>query len=393
MLSGYDLSLDNSENLKLAELALKKTRKKDKPAKMFQLAQGGDDEAFVKIYEHYKPYVEYLYFNQAGATIDGIDTEELASAYKLALIESIREFDESEHSSARNLIKRNCLNNLSRMRAKLTKNGRGSVDKFVAMEEKPASVKTRTTDHTSVRVVGGEAEKTLTENYIDRLLSLLGVADRAWLMGYFKYQKLSDYARSLGVSKQNCSWRLKKIEELLLDKKQEVDSASSDYYEAKKNIKQIAKERGITRAEASHLIRLHNYIYNGGQYPEMKSFETSVAECVLTSREFSFFKATKVYSTYSFRNAYNNEYYENVQSATRQVSRAMSKFNVVADCIEDGEGASPLSKQEYEKMNRAEKAFYGAVYAYAIEGDLKPNISDKIKQSLMVANGESESAE
>ena len=62
MLTDYNLELANNKNLEIAERKLTLQRKRELPYEIFKKAQNGDDEAFLRIYEYYKPYVEYLFF-------------------------------------------------------------------------------------------------------------------------------------------------------------------------------------------------------------------------------------------------------------------------------------------------------------------------------------------
>lgn len=383
MLTGYDLELDNKKNLEIAERKLTLQRKRELPYEIFKKAQNGDDEAFLRIYEYYRPYVEYLFFKHGGAVVEGMDKEELAFTYKMGLIKAIQLYDKEVYGYMRTCIAGICLGNLDYLKMKIHRKGRDNVGEIVPIGNK-FDFGTSLTETSMWTIDGLEREdcREKTNNYIDRFLSLLDGGDRWWLTEYFKHQSLRGFAERLGVTYQNCSQKLKKIEEKLVSKKTFVDMIAGEYYYNGKTVGQISDERGMSRGEVCKAIRTHNYIYNGGDDSRAVSIEKIVAECVLDSDEYGYYRLSTEQPIARLKFAFKDNYKKFINPAIRQVNRATDKLNVVTEIIEVGSSASEEAKRIFSKMTGQEREFFSALYAYLVTGECKPVIEDSVKKIL-----------
>ncbi len=389
MLTGYDLTAINSQNLEIAKETLNKRVKNKNIEELIKKAQGGDESAFLQVYEYYKPYTEYLFFKHGGALVEEIDVEELSTMYKMALIKSIQVYDRSVYGAMSTCIAEHTLRNLNILIGIANSKGKGDVSEIVSMDTNLSKKNGYSSVDmiSSVRSYNENLNEVENETLVYRLLSLLDEKDRKWLQGYFESQRYSLYSNLIGLSRQRCCQIYDAIEAKLLKIKGKCDIIARDFYEENKSIGQIAEERGMKRAEVAYYVRLNNYIYNGGKLPKINDIKYSIAGCVLSSEEFEIFTKSMNRPAESLIDEYGVDSYQNViLPVVRKVKLAESKMNIVARYNECGKVKGDYAKKELQLMGENEKSFYALLYRYSYLGGDKPlmpkSASERLVKSL-----------
>ena len=359
---------------------------------LFRLAQSGDDEALVVIYEKYKPVLQYMYLKQKPYFNASLNINDIHECYESAYVSAINKYNPKYYNSFYA-----CLYNIVNSRISTLKRKSKTREKVRIIngfddnsfelkgDEKFIGIE----GESSLCLLKSEKDAAKKAGYLNRLLEYLDERERKLFLGLLEGDTISAMAERRGVSFSTLSGEFCNAKKELVKFVSILDEVAGAYYIDKKPISQISKEFKMTRYRVGYHLQVYDYLHNGGAKPQKINPDRLIAEVILTDDEMKIYTLLEKYKSLRYVRLIEPKYDALTTKIIRQIKRAKDKMIAVAEGNENlVETTNNMAKANFNKMSSHEIKFYAQLYGHVIFGGAKPEMPQHIKNSLVKNNGE-----
>ena len=335
-------------------------------------AQAGDKEFLDKVYLYYEPVIEYLYLKHSPMYDNDYEKQELASVFQYALVRSInsyrRQFGKTFYQYLTSCA---CTDEMYSMK-KLKSNQQDrngieescNIESFASLDEK------------------NDVNRSVLA---EKLIIFLTDAEKDIVLSILSGESVKQYAERVGSCPESINSKLAYAKKKILKKYLKCKSVAEAFYTDKKSVRQIAEDDNISRVEVHYWLRLYDYLYNEGKYPEMPEdpivYErTKIAECLLCGYNLRLYKKLSASVGNDFKRVVGRSI-EKYKDAFYLIETARQNMRIVCDW-NDQALTSQVSKPAFIKFDNQEQEFYMALYKYVIVGEGMPIYTEALAKKL-----------
>ncbi|MBP3631321.1 MAG: hypothetical protein J6J23_07595 [Clostridia bacterium] len=373
MLEKIDFSKDYGEIFAEAKKKAFYVLKNPLADEIFFKAQLGDKELLDKIYIYYEPVVEYLYLKHSPMYDNDFEKQELISVFQDALIRSINSYKRKYGKSFYQYLESCACTDeayvLKKIRAKVGRTSgvieNGDVEGFASL---------------------GDDVVDLNRSVLaQKLVVFLNDTEKDVVLSILNGESIQDYAKRTGSYPERVISKLTYAKKKILKEYLTCKNIAKEFFTYKKPVRQIAEENNMSRVEVHYWLRLHDFLYNEGQFPKMPDnpivYErTKIAECLLSGYNLRLYKKWCVSAGDDFRRVVDRSL-KKYQEAFYLVETARYNMRAVCDVNEhtpDGLAA----KLRLRKFSNQEREFYRALYKHIMLDDEKPVYTYTVERKL-----------